>query len=198
MVDFGLVKYDRPESPTNPALSTVNAIMGTPLYLSPEAIAQPAAIDARSDLFSLGVVMYEMLTTRRLYEGGSTENVARRMDSRDVDQVALLARLQREAGADAAEMLDLVARTDPGPFRKRAVELGRYLGIRRDGQLVAMAGERLRFAAELHDIQGHSLQVIALKSELAARLVGTDASRAVAEMREIEALARQALRDTRE
>jgi len=41
-------------------------------------------------------------------------------------------------------MLDLVARTEPGPFRKRAVELGRYLGIRRDGQLVAMAGERLR------------------------------------------------------
>ncbi|HET6529913.1 MAG TPA: GNAT family N-acetyltransferase [Actinoplanes sp.] len=46
--------------------------------------------------------------------------------------------------ADAPEMLDLVARTDPGPFRKRAVELGRYLGIRRGGALVAMAGERLR------------------------------------------------------
>jgi len=46
--------------------------------------------------------------------------------------------------ADAAEMLDLVARTDPGPFRKRTVELGRYLGIRRDGRLIAMAGERLR------------------------------------------------------
>jgi len=46
--------------------------------------------------------------------------------------------------ADAAEILDLVARTDPGPFRKRTVELGRYLGIRRDGRLIAMAGERLR------------------------------------------------------
>ena len=46
--------------------------------------------------------------------------------------------------ADAAEMLDLVARTDPGPFRKRTVELGRYLGIRRGGRLLAMAGERLR------------------------------------------------------
>lgn len=62
----------------------------------------------------------------------------------------------------------------------------------------AVAGERLRFAAELHDIQGHSLQVIALKSELAARLVASDPSRAVAEIREIESLARQALRDTRE
>ncbi|GAA4724894.1 GNAT family N-acetyltransferase [Phytohabitans rumicis] len=44
---------------------------------------------------------------------------------------------------DLPEMLDLVARTEPGPFRQRAIELGAYLGIRRDGQLVAMAGERL-------------------------------------------------------
>jgi predicted GNAT family acetyltransferase len=40
-------------------------------------------------------------------------------------------------------MLDLVARTEPGPFRKRTIELGTYLGIRRDGRLIAMAGERL-------------------------------------------------------
>ena len=41
------------------------------------------------------------------------------------------------------EILDLVARTQPGPFRPRTIELGTYLGIRRDGALVAMAGERL-------------------------------------------------------
>lgn len=45
---------------------------------------------------------------------------------------------------DVPEMLDLVARTQPGPFAPRTLELGRYLGIRRDGRLVAMAGERLR------------------------------------------------------
>ncbi|OOC06660.1 GNAT family N-acetyltransferase [Amycolatopsis azurea] len=44
---------------------------------------------------------------------------------------------------DVPEMLDLVERTKPGPFRKRTVELGTYLGIRRDGALIAMAGERL-------------------------------------------------------
>jgi ribosomal protein S18 acetylase RimI-like enzyme len=46
--------------------------------------------------------------------------------------------------ADVPEMLDLVARTKPGPFRPRTIELGTYLGIRRRGVLVAMAGERLR------------------------------------------------------
>ena len=68
---------------------------------------------------------------------------------------------------------------------------------RRLESAAAVTGERLRFAAELHDIQGHNLQVIALKSELAERLAGVDPERAVAEMREVQELARQALGDTR-
>ncbi|MFG2648784.1 GNAT family N-acetyltransferase [Streptomyces sp. NPDC048436] len=50
----------------------------------------------------------------------------------------------RLGAEDVPEMLDLVARTQPGPFLPRTVELGTYLGIRRGGALVAMAGERLR------------------------------------------------------
>jgi GNAT superfamily N-acetyltransferase len=45
--------------------------------------------------------------------------------------------------ADAPEMLALVERTQPGPFRQRTVELGAFQGIREGGRLVAMAGERL-------------------------------------------------------
>jgi ribosomal protein S18 acetylase RimI-like enzyme len=45
--------------------------------------------------------------------------------------------------ADVPDMLDLTARTKPGPFLPRTYELGTYLGIRRHGKLVAMAGERL-------------------------------------------------------
>jgi GNAT superfamily N-acetyltransferase len=45
---------------------------------------------------------------------------------------------------DVPEILDLVERAKPGPFRKRTIELGRYLGLRIDGRLVAMAGERFR------------------------------------------------------
>jgi predicted GNAT family acetyltransferase len=44
--------------------------------------------------------------------------------------------------ADIADMLALVARTEPGPFAPHTIELGTYLGIRRGGALVAMAGER--------------------------------------------------------
>jgi ribosomal protein S18 acetylase RimI-like enzyme len=61
--------------------------------------------------------------------------------------VALRAEADPEAlplGADdVPEMLELVARNQPGPFRPRTVELGTYLGLRRHGALIAMAGERL-------------------------------------------------------
>ena len=48
---------------------------------------------------------------------------------------------------DVPEMLALVERTKPGPFAKRTIELGPYLGLRNDaGELVAMAGTRMRMA----------------------------------------------------
>lgn len=46
--------------------------------------------------------------------------------------------------ADADEMLALARLTEPGPFGRRTRELGTYVGIRHEGRLVAMAGERLR------------------------------------------------------
>jgi ribosomal protein S18 acetylase RimI-like enzyme len=45
--------------------------------------------------------------------------------------------------ADVPEMLALIDRTKPGPFLPRTIELGTYLGFRRHGALIAMAGERL-------------------------------------------------------
>lgn len=47
--------------------------------------------------------------------------------------------------ADVEEMLELVGMTNPGPFAARTIELGVYVGVRHDGALVAMAGERLHF-----------------------------------------------------
>ncbi|MGW2788387.1 GNAT family N-acetyltransferase [Streptomyces sp. NPDC001251] len=46
--------------------------------------------------------------------------------------------------ADVPEILELIALTRPGPFLPRTVELGTYLGLREDGRLIALAGERLR------------------------------------------------------
>src|SRR4051794_58995 len=62
---------------------------------------------------------------------------------------------------------------------------------------LAVEEERNRFARDLHDILGHSLTVVAIKAELAGRLVRLSPERAEAEIAEVEGLARQALADVR-
>ena len=63
---------------------------------------------------------------------------------------------------------------------------------------LAVADERLRIARDLHDLLGHSLSVIALKSELARKLVERDPPRAVAELDDIQSVTRTALAEVRE
>lgn len=53
------------------------------------------------------------------------------------------------APTDAAQMQELAAKTKPGPFCQRTHEMGRYLGIRSQGRLVAMAGERMHPAGHV-------------------------------------------------
>jgi two-component system sensor histidine kinase DesK len=62
---------------------------------------------------------------------------------------------------------------------------------------VAVADERARIAADLHDILGHSLTVVTVKAELAQRLLDVDVDKARAELRDLEVLARDALSDVR-
>jgi two-component system sensor histidine kinase DesK len=62
---------------------------------------------------------------------------------------------------------------------------------------LAVENERSRIAADLHDILGHSLTVVTVKAELAQRLLDVDVERARAELRDLEALARDALSDVR-
>lgn len=62
---------------------------------------------------------------------------------------------------------------------------------------LAVTEERLRFARDLHDLVGHSLTAIAVKSEVAEKLARTDLARAAEEMAEVRRLAREALREIR-
>lgn len=62
---------------------------------------------------------------------------------------------------------------------------------------LAVADERARIAADLHDILGHSLTVVTVKAELAQRLLDVDLDRARTELRDLEGLARDALADVR-
>ncbi|MGN6332098.1 MAG: sensor histidine kinase [Motilibacteraceae bacterium] len=78
--------------------------------------------------------------------------------------------------------------------------------VRRNQQLMsareeiarlAVSEERLRFARDVHDLLGHSLTVVTVKTQLARRLLDSDPARAAAELAEVERLAREALHDVR-
>ena len=61
IADFGLAKLTGRESP-DIALSATNQVMGTPYYMAPEQTERPREVDHRADIYSLGVVFYQMLT----------------------------------------------------------------------------------------------------------------------------------------
>jgi two-component system sensor histidine kinase DesK len=71
------------------------------------------------------------------------------------------------------------------------------LQVREENARLALDDERNRFARDLHDILGHSLTVITVKAELANRLIDVDATRAKAELDDLERLSRDALADVR-
>ncbi len=73
VVDFGLVRDLEPASGAR--LTQANVVQGTPLYLSPEAIRAPDAVDARSDLYGLGAVGYYLLTGTHVFGGATTVEV---------------------------------------------------------------------------------------------------------------------------
>jgi Tol biopolymer transport system component len=76
ILDFGLAKLKEPEdadasAPTRPPPTEQGTILGTVGYMSPEQV-EGRLVDARSDIFSFGSVLYEMVTGRRAFEGGSS------------------------------------------------------------------------------------------------------------------------------
>ncbi|HEY7835347.1 MAG TPA: sensor histidine kinase [Ktedonobacterales bacterium] len=82
----------------------------------------------------------------------------------------------------------------------RAIGMNQRLRATREEltRVAAATEERLRIARDLHDLLGHTLSLIALKSELAGRLVLAAPDRAATEMRDVESVARHALQEVRQ
>ena len=115
LIDFGLAKASEADA----ALTGTREIFGTPYYMSPEQ-GHAELIDARSDLYSLGVVYYEMLTGRKPYTGSSAMEVIYKHKRADFPELApqfagyegilrrLLAKSPAERFQSARELLQTI------------------------------------------------------------------------------------------
>jgi eukaryotic-like serine/threonine-protein kinase len=73
VLDFGLAKALGGQDQAN--VTSPNALMGTPLYLSPEAVNRPEEVDARSDVYAVGAVGYFLLTGTPVFTGATVMEI---------------------------------------------------------------------------------------------------------------------------
>jgi serine/threonine protein kinase len=82
ILDFGISKLTNAQAPT---ITTDGALLGTPGYMSPEQARGAIDADARSDVFTIGILMYEMLSGHNPFSSGSYHSVVAAILERDPD-----------------------------------------------------------------------------------------------------------------
>ena len=129
ITDFGLAKLMGDDGAAG-NMTRSGLAMGTPCYMAPEQIRNAKGVDARADVFSLGAVLYELLTGRRAFDGGDTFEIFSAVTSgqytpvaelvptapaRMVNAIEAALRISREERVQSvSELLRLwVAGTDP-------------------------------------------------------------------------------------
>jgi serine/threonine-protein kinase len=127
VLDFGIAKSESSENgpPSRSALTTTDTIMGTPGYMAPEQVFSSKHVDRRADLFSLGVVLHELLTASRPFVGADTGDVLRAVLE---DQPRPLRELRPDAPAELADVIARCLRRSPAERPPDAQTLARELG----------------------------------------------------------------------
>jgi len=116
LTDFGLAKGSQV-----PTMTMTGDFLGTPYYVSPEqAAGRSAAVDGRSDIYSLGATLYELLTLKRPFEGDSSQEVLQRILGEPVPDPR---RRNPRLPADLAAILLKAMARDPRERYQRAGDL---------------------------------------------------------------------------
>lgn len=126
VTDFGLARRDRrptdsnDTSPTAMVIGIQGEILGTPAYMSPQqAQGLSHQVDGRTDVYSLGIILYEMLTGKRPFEGGSRALLHRVIHEDIPEPRKINARIPK----DLVSICQKAAEKDPNARYKTAAEM---------------------------------------------------------------------------
>jgi serine/threonine-protein kinase len=75
VLDFGISKFVGPNTSPTLTLTKTSALVGSPTYMSPEHIQSARTVDARTDIWAIGIVLYELLAGRVPFEGDSVPEI---------------------------------------------------------------------------------------------------------------------------
>jgi serine/threonine protein kinase len=135
IADFGLAKLIGPGAP-EVAITTAGDVMGTPHYMAPEQVERPLEVDHRADIYSLGVVFYQMLTGELPLGRFGAPSTRVQIDVR-LDEIVLRAlekqpELRYQQASALKTEVETVAHTEPAAPRKKGgpiVEFLRAMGV---------------------------------------------------------------------
>jgi Tol biopolymer transport system component len=138
LLDFGLAKLGRDDAPLDDAaltrgITAAGTILGTLHYMSPEQL-QGQSADARSDIFAFGLVLYEMLTGKRAFDGASAASIIAAILERPAPSVSQV------APASLDRLLQRCLAKDPDERWQSARDIGAALDLITEPPVPATTG----------------------------------------------------------
>ncbi|HLV66125.1 MAG TPA: serine/threonine-protein kinase [Polyangiaceae bacterium] len=87
LLDFGISKRSDPDKPAGRSFTVDGQSLGSPHYMAPEQMASPGRVDARADIWSVGVVLFEMLCGQPPFDGETVPTICAQVLCRDAPPI---------------------------------------------------------------------------------------------------------------
>src|SRR5512133_2482737 len=162
VLDFGIAKYRLELEQQDVSLTQTRALLGSPVYMSPEQVRSARSVDHRSDIWSLGICLFELLTDAVPFGGETVTGVAAAVSADPVPPIAryrpevpeglalvierCLAKHPEDRFQSIAEVAEALVPYGPGDSPYALIRISGTLGIRRSSEMLPFESVKAPYA----------------------------------------------------